>query len=120
MDKGYGELIKSHRKMNGISQRRLASKIGVSNSTISKIESEVHIPDIATMVGIVKFLDTLSLSELLSKFGYIEEEDNYEYAKIKKEYDSLKEKMKIINMLSSGDLSETNMKVIKMLSEERE
>lgn len=69
---GYGEIVKRHRIMNKRSQRWLAKKVGVSNSTISRIESEENVPDIFTIIKIVRLLDTLSMEEMMLGFGYKE------------------------------------------------
>ena len=72
----YGEFIKAHRIKSGYgSQRKLAEKMNVSNSTIAKIEKEVHKPDAKTLKEMSKYLTSTSLVELMVVCGYWDEED---------------------------------------------
>lgn len=52
----FGEYIKGKREERGYTQRKLALAAGLGNSTISRIEGEGRIPDIATLTKLAKAL----------------------------------------------------------------
>lgn len=60
-----GEKLKSIRKQSGMSQEKLAEKIGVSRQAITKWETGAGIPDIENMVAISSLFN-ISIDELLS------------------------------------------------------
>ena len=69
----FGQYIKKLRDDNGVSQRVLAEKAGVSNTEISRIESgERQKPSPAILKAIHVFLG-VTYEELMTKAGYIEE-----------------------------------------------
>lgn len=73
---GFGEFISAHRQKSGYkSQRKLADKMNVSNSTIAKIEKEIHKPDAQTLKEMAKYLTSTSLVELMIVCGYWDKED---------------------------------------------
>jgi transcriptional regulator with XRE-family HTH domain len=67
----FGQYIVQLRDKNGISQRKLAEKAGVTNSTISRIESGIVKPDLATLEKLANALN-VDKSLLLTKCGYSE------------------------------------------------
>lgn len=72
----YGEFIKAHRLKSGFkSQRKLAELTNIANSTISRIEKEIHKPDVDTLRELAKHLTSTSLVELMIVCGYWEKED---------------------------------------------
>lgn len=73
---GYGEYIKRHRIASGFkSQRALAEKTGIDNSTISRIELEVHKPEKRTLQTLAEYLTSTSYVELMVACGYWGEEE---------------------------------------------
>jgi transcriptional regulator with XRE-family HTH domain len=60
-----GEFIKVKRRELNMSQRRLAIKSGISNATISRIESKGVIPDTDTISKLAPFLKT-TVAEMLN------------------------------------------------------
>lgn len=76
MRMGYGDFIKKHRIASGFkSQRKLADKSGVDNSTISRIEKEIQIPEVETLKQLAPYLTSTSLVELMVVCGYWDEEE---------------------------------------------
>ena len=67
----FGEFIEKLRKGKNLSQRKLADLAGVTNSTISRIESDLVVPDLET---IEKLSSALKIEKalLLSKVGYLD------------------------------------------------
>jgi len=59
-----GEYIISKRKELGISQRELARRAGLQNSTISRIENNLAIGDLETIVKLADGLN-ISISEMM-------------------------------------------------------
>ena len=59
------EKLKSMRKQSGMSQEKLAEKIGVSRQAITKWENDTGIPDIENMLAISSIFN-VSVDELLS------------------------------------------------------
>lgn len=51
-----GEMFKSYREINNISLREVASEIGVSASTISRIENSNFKPDLVTFNKILTWI----------------------------------------------------------------
>ncbi len=64
MNYEIGSRIAKYRKMKNLSQRELASLIGVSNTRISNWEQGTHRPDVDILADICKVLE-VSPSELL-------------------------------------------------------
>ncbi len=60
-----GALIAQIRKENGLTQKQLADKIGVSNATISKWETAKGFPDISLLAPLADALN-ISVSEILA------------------------------------------------------
>lgn len=51
------KILRQLREINGISQTKLAKRIGTAQSSISKIESGRIIPDILTILKILRAID---------------------------------------------------------------
>ena len=64
----FGEYIKGKREERGYTQRKLALAAGLGNSTISRIEGEGRIPDIATLTKLAKAL-RLPMEDLAQAAG---------------------------------------------------
>ena len=56
MSKGIGDVILEYRKLNGISQKYLASQIGISTQGLLKIEKGISSPNAKTIEKIVEVL----------------------------------------------------------------
>lgn len=61
----FAEKLKSIRKQAGMSQERLAEKLGVSRQAVTKWETDAGIPDIENIMAISVLFD-ISIDELLS------------------------------------------------------
>lgn len=61
----FAEKLKSIRKQAGMSQERLAEKLGVSRQAVTKWETDTGIPDIENIMAISALFD-ISIDELLS------------------------------------------------------
>ncbi|MGN1457748.1 MAG: helix-turn-helix domain-containing protein [Acutalibacteraceae bacterium] len=61
----FAEKLKSMRKQSGMSQEKLAEKIGVSRQAITKWENDTGIPDIENILAISSLFN-VSVDELLS------------------------------------------------------
>ncbi|MDD6488979.1 MAG: helix-turn-helix transcriptional regulator [Clostridia bacterium] len=61
----FAEKLKSMRKQSGMSQEKLAEKIGVSRQAITKWENDTGIPDIENILAISSIFN-VSVDELLS------------------------------------------------------
>lgn len=61
----FAEKLKNIRKQAGLSQERLAEKLGVSRQAVTKWESDAGIPDIENIMGISTLFD-ISIDELFS------------------------------------------------------
>lgn len=59
-----GKQIKNYRKQTGMSQEKMAEKIGVSRQAITKWETDAGIPDIENLIAIAKLFE-ISVDELL-------------------------------------------------------
>lgn len=64
----FGENLKSVRRKAGMSQERLAEKIGVSRQAVTKWETGAGIPDIENIMAI-SALFSISIDQLFSKDG---------------------------------------------------
>ncbi len=64
-EKSIGDFIQELRKENGLTQKELASQIGISDKTISKWENGNSVPDTSMLLSLCKALD-ISVNELLS------------------------------------------------------
>lgn len=49
--------LHAHRVARGVSQRELAAELGISCSTVSRIESGAGVPDVPTLLAVVDRLD---------------------------------------------------------------
>lgn len=67
----FGQYIVQLREKNNMSQRKLAEKAGLTNSTISRIESDLVKPDPATLEKMANALE-IDKSIFLTKCGYSE------------------------------------------------
>lgn len=56
MEQTFGERLKRCRKNNGLTQQELAERIGVSDKTVSRWESDGGYPDVATLVPLARAL----------------------------------------------------------------
>lgn len=65
MNMTFAEKLKSIRKQAGMSQEKLAEKLGVSRQAVTKWETDAGIPDIENIMAISALFD-LSIDELLS------------------------------------------------------
>lgn len=79
------EQIKHYRKQAGLSQEKMADKIGVSRQAITKWENGTGIPDISNLMAIADLFQ-ISLDELLSNEKGEKKESEYIYES-KTEYD---------------------------------
>lgn len=66
----FGEYLKKLRIKKGYSQRKLSLLTGISNSTISRLESELNDPDIETLEKLAPYLG-VSHHDLMEAAGYI-------------------------------------------------
>ena len=81
----FGEKLKLIRKQTGMSQEKLAEKLGVSRQAITKWETDVGIPDIENMIA-VSSLFHISIDELLSNERNIKQSPDYLFESVT-EYD---------------------------------
>lgn len=65
MNMTFAEKLKSIRKQAGMTQERLAEKLGVSRQAVTKWETDAGIPDIENIMAISDLFD-ISIDELLS------------------------------------------------------
>ena len=63
--KKTGSFICENRKKQGMSQKELADKLGITDKAISKWERGISFPDISMLIPISKVLET-SLYDLLT------------------------------------------------------
>ena len=61
-----GEMLKEHRKTNGLSQPTLAKETGILQQNISRWESGKHIPDILECIKLADFYG-ITLDELVGR-----------------------------------------------------
>ena len=81
----FAEKLKTIRKQAGMSQERLAEKLGVSRQAVTKWETDTGIPDIENMMAISALFD-ISVDELLSNEKGEKKPADYLYESIT-EYD---------------------------------
>ncbi|MGN1138455.1 MAG: helix-turn-helix transcriptional regulator [Ruminococcus sp.] len=81
----FAEKLKSMRKQSGMSQEKLAEKIGVSRQAITKWENNTGIPDIENMLAISSLFN-ISVDELLSNEKIEKKQSDYLYESVT-EYD---------------------------------
>lgn len=81
----FSEKLKSIRKKAGMSQEKLAEKIGVSRQAITKWETDAGIPDIDNMMALSSLFN-ISLDELLSNEKTERKQTDYLYESVT-EYD---------------------------------
>lgn len=81
----FSEKLKSIRKKAGMSQEKLAEKIGVSRQAITKWETDAGIPDIDNMMALSSLFN-ISLDELLSNEKTEKKQTDYLYESVT-EYD---------------------------------
>lgn len=67
--------LKKLRKINNISQQRLASDIGISQQSINKYENQKTEPDISTLIKLAEYFDT-TVDYLV---GFTDEDDLHDY-----------------------------------------
>ena len=72
------EQIKHYRKQAGLSQEKMADKIGVSRQAITKWENGTGTPDIANLMAIADLFQ-ISVDELLSNEKTEKKQDDYIY-----------------------------------------
>lgn len=82
---GFGEKLKSIRKQAGMSQEKLAGKLGVSRQAVTKWETDAGIPDIGN-IRAISDLFHISIDELLGKETEETKQTGYLYESIT-EYD---------------------------------
>lgn len=90
------EQIKHYRKQAGLSQEKMAEKIGVSRQAITKWENGTGTPDIANLMAIAELFQ-ISVDELLSNEKPEKKLDEYLYES-KTEYDIDRKKDYDINL----------------------
>jgi len=78
MSKEFGELLRQYRKLNGLSQSELRNRLNsqeynVTESTISKWESGIHIPKSEVVEVLEDILMPKSVGLLLKAAGYFNE-----------------------------------------------
>lgn len=81
----FAEKLKSIRKQAGMSQERLAEKLGVSRQAVTKWETDAGIPDIENIMAISTLFD-ISIDELLSNEKETKKPADYLYESVT-EYD---------------------------------
>ncbi len=99
----FSEKLKSIRKKSGMSQEKLAEKIGVSRQAITKWETGAGIPDIENMIA-VSALFNISLDELLSNEKVEKNQTDYIYESVT-EYDIDQVKRYDMNLGGANTLS---------------
>lgn len=81
----FSEKLKSMRKQSGMSQEKLAEKIGVSRQAITKWENNTGIPDVENILAISSLFN-VSVDELLSNEKIEKKQTDYLYESVT-EYD---------------------------------
>lgn len=81
----FGEKLKTIRKQAGMSQEKLAEKIGVSRQAITKWETDAGIPDIENIMAL-SALFNVSIDELLSNEKSLKKQTEYLHESVT-EYD---------------------------------
>ena len=77
----FAEKLKSIRKQAGMSQEKLAEKIGVSRQAITKWETDIGIPDVENIMAI-SALFNISIDELLSNEKGVKKQMDYLYESV--------------------------------------
>ena len=86
----FAEKLRTIRKQAGMSQEKLAEKLGVSRQAITKWETEMGIPDIENIMAISTLFD-VSIDELLSQEKDMKKKPEYLFESIS-EYDVAEKK----------------------------
>lgn len=81
----FAEKLKELRKQSGISQEKLAEKLGVSRQAVTKWERDSGVPDIENIMAISKLFD-VSMDELFSNERSEKKERDFLYVSVT-EYD---------------------------------
>lgn len=81
----FAEKLKELRKQSGISQEKLAEKLGVSRQAVTKWERDLGVPDIDNIMAISKLFD-VSMDELFSNERSEKKERDFLYESVT-EYD---------------------------------
>lgn len=81
----FAEKLKTIRKQAGMSQEKLAEKLGVSRQAVTKWESDTGIPDLENIMAISALFD-ISIDELLGREKAEKKQMDYLYESIT-EYD---------------------------------
>lgn len=81
----FAEKLRSIRKQTGMSQEKLAEKLGVSRQAVTKWETDAGIPDIENIMAISALFD-ISIDELLGKEKAEKKQADYLFESIT-EYD---------------------------------
>lgn len=101
-----GERIKNRRKMLKLTQKQLASKMGIDNTTISKWESDTYEPDAKSLNRLSEILDA-STDYLLCRTdnpnGNTSKKNDLPELTAKDERDIAKDLENIINNLEGKD-----------------
>ncbi|OCA84470.1 hypothetical protein A8F94_17385 [Bacillus sp. FJAT-27225] len=72
----FGSFIKHHRLASGFKkQADLARVTGITTATMSRIENEIHRPDLDTVKRLAKHLNSTSYVELMVACGYWDKEE---------------------------------------------
>lgn len=61
-----GEAMRKAREAKGFTQRKLAAKVGITNTTISNCETDRHYPNLFTVISIADVLG-ISLDDLVGR-----------------------------------------------------
>lgn len=81
----FAEKLKTIRKQAGMSQEKLAEKLGVSRQAVTKWETDAGIPDIENIMAISSLFD-ISIDELLSNERGAKQQTDYLFESVT-EYD---------------------------------
>lgn len=81
----FAEKLKSIRKQTGMSQEKLAEKLGVSRQAVTKWETDMGIPDIENIMAVSALFD-ISIDELLGNEKEMKKQADYLFESIT-EYD---------------------------------
>ena len=66
MNTTFGERLKQYRRAKGLTQQELADRLGVSNKTVSRWESEGGFPDVSLLVPLARALG-VTVDDLLDE-----------------------------------------------------
>lgn len=82
---GFGNNVKRIREESGMTQKELAVKVGISQPSLSYIESETNKPDFDTIVALAKALET-TVGKLFGDDGVgVDEEKRVIFSRVDKE-----------------------------------